>query len=421
MNWFTRLFPWWRVERDPVAEQLREIERRGRGVAGLAHLSAFLVLVVFSLGSLVGLTGDALAQLISQWQTSHTPNVPASIAIAVSTLLVFAMDIGMVYAARIIQVLQQRKQTISWVHIAVISGVALVEAASYIYMSWLYDHPATFLAWAIIAARGIAAPLLAAYLSLAGTPPIGERDILYAVERVTAHGVITEMTQLAGATGAPLDRKLALYRASTRSLDDLISAEAQTRNGGAIGLPDPRQGIAALPTTYLAPPVSPVSPPAPQLAPPVTGGDPDDDGPGGGMDSTGDEWDTAEFPAVSAFMNGHQPHRSSAWPPDRAEDDAERTLQTVGRKRGTLSATERKLLKDAKQDARLAVLRQMQEDADAEDVKLTVHAIRKRFSEEELGTNDTEVRRLLGKLRQGGNLRRFPARDMRAAVGATGE
>lgn len=228
---------------DTVKEQLDEIESRGRTTIWLAHIAAFLVLVVFSMGSLVGLTGDSLNALLSQWRAGSGTNITAAIAISVSTLLVFAMDIGMYYAAMRVRIMKRRGQgdsvSLDW---SVIIAVGVVEALSYAYMSYLYDHP-TGVIWLLIILRALAAPALAAYLSLAETSPVGERDIVQSVERVVAHGVITEMTRIAGDTTAPLERKLALYKGARGGLDSLIEAESKTR----------QIGISAQPTKQLPP------------------------------------------------------------------------------------------------------------------------------------------------------------------------
>ena len=197
---------------DRVQRAIREVGQRGRFTAGAAHAAALVVLIVFSLGSLVGLTGAALTRLLTE--THHGwADVPLAIEIVVSTLLVPAMDIGMLYAATMIRILRQRRQTGAALHVGVIICVGIIEAATYVYMSAVYDAPHTLAVWALIIARGLTAPLLATYLSLAMTPPVGSGDILYLTESLAAEGVLADMAQIAHDATAPTDRKLAIYQA----------------------------------------------------------------------------------------------------------------------------------------------------------------------------------------------------------------
>lgn len=213
-----------------IARQLKQIERQGAGLALLAHLTSFALVLAFSAGSLVALAGDAFAHFLVEWHAGVI-DIPALISFVVSFLLVVCMDVALIVAAGAVRMLKQRRQSGAGIHVAVIIGVSLVEAGTYLYMSALYDHPTTLAVWALIAARSLSAPLTAVYLSLARALPIGARDILYQVELVTARGVIGDMTQIASDPAATTARKLALYQASSvmapddrARLDELIAA-----------------------------------------------------------------------------------------------------------------------------------------------------------------------------------------------------
>jgi hypothetical protein len=143
-----------------------------------AHVISFLLVLAFSAGSLVALAGGAFTHFLTEWRAGIL-DIPALISFSVSFLLVVCMDVALIVAASAVRMLLQRRQPGVGGHVAVIIGVSLVEASTYLYMSWLYDHPTTWEAWLLIAARSLAAPLTAVYLSLARTLPIGARDILY--------------------------------------------------------------------------------------------------------------------------------------------------------------------------------------------------------------------------------------------------
>jgi hypothetical protein len=101
----SRLF----TERDPIDEALADLERQGAGMARIAHLFVSLLVVLFSAGSLVALGSDALNAVLSQWQHSHSLNVPFAISLCVSTLMIFAMDCSMLTAAATLRVLASRR------------------------------------------------------------------------------------------------------------------------------------------------------------------------------------------------------------------------------------------------------------------------------------------------------------------------
>jgi hypothetical protein len=235
----------WRVrwfgERDAVAEQLRDIARQGSSMARLAHACAFLLIVLFSAGSLVALGGDALASITTEWSAGRI-DIPAAISVGVSTLMVLAMDVGMLYAASMLPLLNSRhaEQREKRVHHAVIVIVTVLEATTYAYMSWRYESPAMWAAWCLILARALAAPLLSVYLSMARPLPVTSRDILYQAELAAGQGVIRDVVEVASDQGAPLAEKMALYGAAATMtphdrgrLDSMIAA-VQARSSIAV-------------------------------------------------------------------------------------------------------------------------------------------------------------------------------------------
>ncbi len=239
----TRLFG----ERDQIERQLDEVSRQGSGMARAAHACALLLICLFSLGSLVALGGDALASIVAEWHHGQV-DIPSVISIAVSTLLVLCMDVGMIYAASMLRRLAARRADPSEtrIHQAVIGVVAVLEASTYAYMSARYEHPASLVVWALILARAAAAPLLSVYLSMARTIPISARDVLYQAELIAGRGVLRHVTELANNPEASLSELLAMYRAAgdTSETDD-------QRLVALIAAVQPDQ--AAIPTALSAP------------------------------------------------------------------------------------------------------------------------------------------------------------------------
>jgi hypothetical protein len=209
-------------QRDPVDDQLRDIARQGSGMARAAHACALLLIVLFSLGSLVALGGDALSSILALWQSGHAvETIPSAISVAVSTLLVVCCDVGMVYAAGMLRILAARRADggEKRVHQLVMLTVAALEAATYAYMSWRYESPATAVAWALIMARALAAPLLSVYLATARPLPVTARDILHEVELASGKGVIRDAVTIANDANAALSEKMALYGAAATMRD----------------------------------------------------------------------------------------------------------------------------------------------------------------------------------------------------------
>jgi len=115
------------------------------------------------------------------------------------------------------------------VHTAVIIAVTVLEASTHGYMSWRYQHPATWAAWGLISSRALAAPLLSVYLSMARPLPVTARDIMAQVELAAGQGVIRDVVEVASDQGAPLGEKMQLFGASAT-----MSAHDRARLDGMI-------------------------------------------------------------------------------------------------------------------------------------------------------------------------------------------
>jgi len=221
---------------DLAATQLKDLAKQGISMARLAHFCAAILVLLFSAGSLVALGGDALASIFATWNTGSL-DIPSTISLAVSTLLVACMDVGMVYAASMLRLLTARRADPQEkrLHQAVLFGVAILEAGTYLLMSARYEHPISWPLWLLIVARALTAPLLSVYLSLARPLPVTSRDILAHVELASGQGVIREAITIANDPQAPFNEKVALFAASAQMvpsdrarLDALLATLAAT-------------------------------------------------------------------------------------------------------------------------------------------------------------------------------------------------
>jgi hypothetical protein len=205
---------WRRPAADPVEQTMRALSRQGTGMARVAHISATLMVVLFSLGSLVALSGAAFSGMVATVQRGGVPSLPEAISIAVSTLMVVCCDIGLVYAAMTLRVLRTRgAQDGLLLHWLVLVGVSVIEAGTYLYMSALYEQPLGW-AWALVIARALAAPLLSVYLSMARAHPITPRDILHHAELAQGIQLVRDVVRVAQEPSASLADKMRLYEAS---------------------------------------------------------------------------------------------------------------------------------------------------------------------------------------------------------------
>jgi len=262
----------WRVRwlgegRDPVETQLADIARQGARMAHVAHVCAAALLILFSAASFVALGGDTFAEIQARWTAAHQVNVAAAISLSVITLMVLAFDVGMLYAASMLRLLATRRAGLGeqWVHVLVMVSVAAIEAATYCYMAWRYEHPATALAWTLIAVRAAAAPLLAVYLSMARPLPVTARDILAQAELASGAGVIRDVVREAQDTSAPLADKIALYGASA-----VMTTPDRARLEGMLAVVQRRQD-AGVPAALTAPAPDPERPQWPPTGPGTPG------------------------------------------------------------------------------------------------------------------------------------------------------
>ncbi len=272
-----------RASTDPVERAMRELERQGAGMARLAHLFATLMVVLFSLGSLVALSGDAFGAIVSAVEHGGLPGIPQAISVLVSTLMVVCCDIGLVYAAMTLRVLKTRgtsrdEQLLHWF---VLVTVATIEAGTYLYMSARYEAPSG-VAWALVVARAVAAPLLSVYLSMARPHPVTPRDILHQAELAQGIQLVCDVLRVAQDPSASLADKMRLYVASAH-----MAEQDRQRLEGMIAVVQDRIALpsASADSTYADVPEPPIVAGIVALDP----GSPDDDD--DDTDGDGEEFD----------------------------------------------------------------------------------------------------------------------------------
>lgn len=200
---------------DTLAAQLRDLERQGGGMARLAHIAAGALLVAFSAGSLLSISHAAFVQFLAAWGKGQA-DVPDGISLVVNLLLVLAADVALLYAASVLRVLiaAQAPKSEQRIHKWAMIGASALESSTYLYLAWQFDRPSGWFLWAIVGARALAAPLFAAYLSMARPLPVAPRDVAYQAALASGKGVVRDVATLAADASAPLRRKVKIYTAS---------------------------------------------------------------------------------------------------------------------------------------------------------------------------------------------------------------
>lgn len=239
-------------EADPVKAQLKEMSKQGAGMARAGNMFAYLLVILFSLVSLATLAGDDFRTFVASVQAGHV-NILAGVFTSIIPAMVLAMDFGMLYAASVIRRLKSRHSGMDekLMHYSVIWGVVFLEASTYIYGAYLYDHPNSIPSWGLIVVRAIGAPLFSVYLSMAKPLPIAPRDVLHQAELILGVAILRKVTAVANNTSAELPELMAMYRTVS-----IASPEDHARLSSLIDVAS-KSDILALPEVKVIPPKVP--------------------------------------------------------------------------------------------------------------------------------------------------------------------
>ena len=226
---------------DGVAIALKQLEQQNAGLVRLAHLFAGMLVVSTSVASLIALAGDIVQAVVQEIRTHPDQlRIPILASIIITFLLVLAMDTGMLLAAGQIRVKLARKAALGAMafDLVIMIGVACLEAGTYCYMLWQYEHPANQLAGVLIIARAIAVPLLSMYLVMARPVAVMPADILALAALAAGTGFLRDVADIASNKRLPTSatrRKLRLFAAAAqlnapqrKALVDMLHAAEDT-------------------------------------------------------------------------------------------------------------------------------------------------------------------------------------------------
>ena len=205
---------------DDVDREVRELKNQGAFMARVARFAGSWMIVLVSTATIITLGLDSLDTFVASWDAHH-PDVVVGISLATLFMLVFCMDIGMVYGVTKIRLLTARKASVSEMVIdwAIVGLCASVESLTYYLMLMKYDPPSTNLALALVYARAFLAPLLAIYLSSAQSLGILARDILNIANRRAGLELLRRIGAFGKGVEASIGQVFAVFHATAHMTD----------------------------------------------------------------------------------------------------------------------------------------------------------------------------------------------------------
>lgn len=315
LKWFRNRAPY-----DPIKEQLKDIENSGHVEASIAHFISYVLVIFFSFGGLIAVASESINEFITSYNHG-TFNIIASVTFAVSLSMIIGLDYALLWAARAIQTARERGQ--QWtdyvIHLVVLTVVPIIDAATFFYMSWLYDKPTNSILMAILIGRAVVVPPMIVYLRMAKTPTRSPGDIIYQIQRAKGEHILRAATARAQDPHITLTRSAAEWRAiekPPKRHDERIAAWLEEVDKTDAERNATQYAIAAQPTKQL--------PPALQAAPVTSIEIPAVHAPRGRHPSEPISWQETTQPQMPSARPGLGDNWTlDQWPsnPDNPDDD----------------------------------------------------------------------------------------------------
>lgn len=195
-------------EPDSARRELKRATSHGAFMLALARAWSIPLMLFFSVGALVTLGGVPLQHNLALWQAGAPLDWVELAGLAVTVVFVVGMDVAMIVAAIKLRDAQTRGAGVGetlglWL---IILAVGALEATTFILMVQGYEHPSTPGAWALLAGRGVMAPIIAIFLSLSGERPVSRRDVQHLLQVRAGEGLLNWLERtLAGETAHEAD------------------------------------------------------------------------------------------------------------------------------------------------------------------------------------------------------------------------
>lgn len=187
---------------------LKRATSHGAAMLAFARLWSIPLMIFFSIGALVTLGWTPLQHNIALYLAGQPLDYVELAGLAVTVVFVIGMDVAMIVAAVMLRNAQNRQARFgeTWHLWFVMVSVGALEAATFITMVEGYEHPQTVAAWALLVGRGVMAPIIAIFLSLAGEQPVSHRDVRHLLQVRSGEGLLSMLeSTLSGDGGREAD------------------------------------------------------------------------------------------------------------------------------------------------------------------------------------------------------------------------
>ncbi len=201
-----------------------------RVLAFLGRLLSPLLLVAFSLASLIVLAGEPLAATLGAIAGQGSLDYATVVSLATTALLIIAMDVVMLLASiRIRDAIEAGKSWKSWLGLAaIVTAIGAVEALTFSVMLIQQEHHKTPIAWALILARASIAPGCAIFLAVLPSRELTRQDVDRHLLAKTAALMLDTLERMSLAGDAAFSEVLHLFLHLTRPANQSL-AEAQAQ------------------------------------------------------------------------------------------------------------------------------------------------------------------------------------------------
>ncbi len=193
-----------RVQAVRVADHTRFLAWWGR-------ILSPLLLVAFSLASLIVLAGQPLAATLAAVAGQGTLDYATVVSLATTAVLIVAMDVVMLLAAVRIRDATEAGRGGWWAYGVVVGLIGVVEALTFSDMLVGQEHPATALAWVLIIARALIAPGCAVFLTVLPNRELTRQDVDRHLLAKTAALLLDQLERMALAGDAAFSEVLHLF------------------------------------------------------------------------------------------------------------------------------------------------------------------------------------------------------------------
>lgn len=184
-------------EPDEGKRELKQAMSHGAAVLALARAWAIPLMVFFSIGALVTLGGVPLEHNLALIEAGQPPDWVELGGLVVTVMFVIGMDLAMITASIFLNDARARGAQFGevWKLWALMLSVGALEAATFIKMVANYEHPTSAYDWGLLIARGVLAPIIAVFLSLATERAVSRDDVVRLLQVRSGEGLLTWLEQ----------------------------------------------------------------------------------------------------------------------------------------------------------------------------------------------------------------------------------